>query len=191
MAVPSPQRKASMITDQQIENAEIVGTPSNSGHCLKWWKAHLLGKLSGTQLQALEAMVTLAMCGPKYKTKVCKPVPKPIELAIPRPIHHEANTMSSSAKSLYYSHCIRISFKYRMALGSMNPPLSQIKRKLTSAWGPGAQRKAATKDTKAMIRRMWCTMKSRVALKKRPNNITSTQTERIGCVSKVTCAWSL
>jgi len=49
-------------------------------------------------------MVTLAICGPKYNTKVCRPVPKPIELAMPRPIHQDANTTISSANDLYYSH---------------------------------------------------------------------------------------
>ena len=62
-------------------------------------------------MQALEAMVTLAICGPKYNTKVCRPVPKPIELAIPRPIHQDANTTISSANDLYYSYCKQSSSK--------------------------------------------------------------------------------
>ena len=38
-----------------------------------------------------------AICGPRYKIKVCKPVPKPTELSTPKPTHHRHHNRYFSA----------------------------------------------------------------------------------------------
>ena len=58
---------------------------------LNFSKFHFDGKYYGTNPHSLDATTTCAIRGPKYKTNVCNPVPRPIEKAIPSPIHQIAN----------------------------------------------------------------------------------------------------
>jgi len=47
-------------------------------------------------------MVTEAMCGPRYRRKVCRPVPKPTLLKIPRPTLHQHHGKYVSYAKIYY-----------------------------------------------------------------------------------------
>lgn len=90
-AVPKPHRKASSCTASMIPKNPICSLLSTVrgrllSHFPKWSKFHLLGSISGTCPQAVATMATLAMWGPRYRTKVWSPVPNPIEEATPRMI---------------------------------------------------------------------------------------------------------
>lgn len=52
-------------------------------HFPKWSKFQRLGSISGRWPHAVATIATLAICGPKYRTKVWSPVPNPIEDATP------------------------------------------------------------------------------------------------------------
>ena len=66
-----------------------------------------------------------------------------------------------------------------------------LKCHVTNSWGPGAYRKAATKDIRAMISMELFRMKFNVALKPRPSRIANTFKVRRGLDRRVTFEWSL
>ena len=64
-------------------------------------------------------MVTLAICGPKYNTKVCSPVPKPTLDMIPSTIHHDAKYTKSRTVDRYYKgiKSVRIGYYFMGSWG--------------------------------------------------------------------------
>jgi hypothetical protein len=73
--------------------------------------------------------------------------------------------------------------------GTINKIRIQLKE-FTISWGPGAYRKATTKDIRAMINRELFRMKFNVALKPLPSRIANTLRVRRGLDRRVTFEWS-